>query len=97
MFGYRQCVTYMNYAKLVSIRMMIKSHSIVVSDVFVWRFTDEAPSEDLAVTDDVEWVFIIGSIFADDNDVIVVVGEQCNTSVDILTIWLKMDDKSIVS
>lgn len=95
MFGYRQWGTYMNYAKLVSIRMMIKSHNIVVSDAFAAKFT---PSDDFAATDDVvECVFIIGSIFPDDSDVIVVVDEECNTSVDILTIGLKMDDKSIVS
>lgn len=43
----------MNYAKLVSIRMMIKSHSIVVSDVFVAKFIGVTPSDDFAAIDDV--------------------------------------------
>lgn len=83
--------------------MIINSHSVVVSDVFAAKLVGvmtAAPSDDFAarVDDDVvEWVFAIGRFFVDDIDVIVVVDEECNTSVDSFSIGLKIDDKSKVS
>lgn len=79
--------------------MVKKSHKIVVSDILAAKVIEVAPSDDWAATDeDVnDWVFVIGRTFADDNDVIVVVDDECIISAETFNIGLNIEFKSIVS
>lgn len=85
----------MNYAKLVSIKMVIKSHSVFGSDILVLKFIAVASSKNSAAVNGVESVFIIESTFV--GDVVVVVDVEWNISVDTMSIGVKIEERSIVS